>query len=556
VVKGQTSTSAAVLVIIITLVLVMYIVSMPPEDRIGILELPSSGTSGSIISGGSTTSAATQFSFVGPGEVNDVSSGKEYRLPTVTLRTRTNSEIFHEDAAFYIYSTARENKPKVMAFSLRNDKDIDNTHISFVVKKHIGILSIIINNQVIYENEITSANIPPIRIPSNILRDSNLIEVRVSEVGWAFWRKNEYIIESFKVFGDVTESSQQTSYSTFEMRASEQQLLNRVTLEFYPNCDQRNVGPLYATVNKVQIFAQNPDCQVLNIVEVPISVLRTGINSVEFNTKTDSYILDRILVKTSLKENTDLIYYFELSDKLFNKKINTEAICGEVDGICPINCPATLDKDCCFQEYVNAYWCVIPTANVNDRCVGRVDSFNAARCPSGYEDKFGRPHDSFKGACGDDTDNFCPAGCSAFYDKDCCLASGSNNFWCSDLPTNGVTGICVGSLTIDQARMCPKGYIGESSNPPAVTPNSGSQLNEEITLNSKYKAEIELRFIDDGSRKQGRIRINDQLTTFSTYDGVYTRDISRFIKDGNNYVQILPDNTFRLVNTKVQVKER
>ena len=44
--------------------------------------------------------------------------------------------------------------------------------------------------------------------------------------------------------------------------------------------------------------------------------------------------------------------------------------------------------------------------------------------------------------------------------------------------------------------------------------------------------------------------------SFSTYDDEVTKDISRFVVDGNNYAQIMPDNDFRLVNVVIEVKDK
>jgi hypothetical protein len=558
--EGGTTVGATVIVLIMTISLILYVMMIPPADRAALLNdnvLPTQGSGSGSNGGGSSGSSGdivNEYTFTGPGFVDDADEGTIHRLPAVTLRTRTNSRIFVEDALFQVTQTFTEQDNKLLSFTVPEDDPVDNVYLSFLTKKAKGTLTIELNGNELLKREL-EGNVAPIAIPASMLKESNIIEISTTPVGWLFWRTNEFVIEDFKVFGDVTKTSAQTSYTTFELGSSELRFLDRATLDFYPDCNAPSVNTLFIYVNDRLIFDQLPDCKVLNKYDFPKSLLEEGVNSVEFRTSVDSYLIDRIEVETKLKENDDLLYYFDLSDDLFTETFEEQYVCGELDGACPDNCAEDQDRDCCFDEYSgNGFWCDIPTANSNDRCVGRVDSFNVGTCSAGYEDDSGNPHNEFEDLCGDDTDGVCPAGCGLDLDKDCCLSEDSDRFWCDNMPITGAASICVNTVTNDECALCPGGYEGEDYDP-SCTFDSRNYVDDESTLKSDYDVETEIRFVDDGQRKRGIVKVNNYEFSFDTFDDRYERDIDSFVDGGTNYIQIIPQNSFNLVSVEIKVVE-
>lgn len=556
--KAASATFASVLVFVITVALVIYIVSIPPEDRVALISgnPEDIGNYNNGVSGSEKVYDDNDFLFTGPGFVDDSDDGgSTKKLPSVTLRTNVGSKILAEASAFYVIQSFRKDEDKIFSFHIEDYKATDNVYMTFKAVKREGILKIKLNNNVIYEGELDKATFSPMKISSNMLSENNVLEFSVNEVGLVFWKKNEYIIEDFKIFGDVIERSEQSSYVTFDLGATEKKFLQKATLSFYPVCDYGEVNKLRISVNKREIYYQIPDCKVLNKYDIPSSFLLEGTNSLEFETEEDTYLIDRIEIETALKENDDYVYYFDLDKDLFNLYTESEAVCGEIDGSCPDHCSEDEDKDCCFLEYSgDGYWCDVFTANANDRCVGKVDRYNFNRCPSGYEDKRGNPHDDFESFCGDDTDGRCPIGCPPEYDKDCCLEDDSGNFWCDDLPLNGVEGICMFSLTNDQCALCPSGYEGEDQDPDCEY-DSRNTFTYESDLKSEYGVKMTLKFVEDDDRKRGIIKVNGYEMSFSTFEDEYGRNIDDFVEEGTNYIQIIPQNSYHLVSLRVRVEE-
>jgi hypothetical protein len=63
-----------------------------------------------------------------------------------------------------------------------------------------------------------------------------------------------------------------------------------------------------------------------------------------------------------------------------------EDLCGDnKDGECPAGCSIDYDKDCCFDQTGDQYWCeFMPTNGLNYRCMNSVSLGQCDICPTGY----------------------------------------------------------------------------------------------------------------------------------------------------------------------------
>ncbi|MCB9358605.1 hypothetical protein H6503_01615 [Candidatus Woesearchaeota archaeon] len=64
-----------------------------------------------------------------------------------------------------------------------------------------------------------------------------------------------------------------------------------------------------------------------------------------------------------------------------------EDLCGDnEDNECPYGCTPALDKDCCFDQSGDQFWCdMMPTNGLDFRCVNSVSLSQCDICPVGYE---------------------------------------------------------------------------------------------------------------------------------------------------------------------------
>lgn len=556
--KGQQSgSSAAILVAIITLLIIFYILFLPPEDRAALLGTSSSGGS----SGTTYPSDTYNEDLPGKGEVIfTINPGHfdyrsldeyEYTLPTVTLRQTTDSAMIAQATSFTVKKGWFENVEKPVYFEIADYENTKDISLAVTVSKRNGRVIVELNGREIYDDEPTSSNIGPLQLPKVSLNSGeNVLVFKTSPVGMSFWDTNGYAVEHMSVQAKIYDYSQSASRSTFSISPDESENIEKATLRFYPDCMPNEVGKLTIDINDRNIFSGIPDCGIINRQAVTVSSLNVGLNKIEFATDWGSYLVDQVSITTELEEPVQPTYYFDLHENLFKKQTKDYDRCGEIDGICPEDCDEDIDKDCCFKEYDKAFWCDVKTDLLDDRCVGNLEESYCHRCRSGYEDDRGDPADMCEDRCGDDDDDFCPVGCNSNLDKDCCFAKDGDQYWCDDLPTNGLDYTCVNSVSYDSCQVCVTGYDGEDRDPSCP---SEPEEDEEDELKSNVHVILEFKFTEKGETKEAVYYINGFESGFETRDDTYTKVIDNYVESGSNSIRLIPksDLDIRQINVRI-----
>lgn len=563
-IRGSQSTGAPFL-IVVTLLIVFYIIFLPPSDRQALLEnnvVPGSGSTGGSSSNSgqnSNTNPDVVFeqTFKGPGPMErQTKTQYEHDIPSFTLVGKTESSVLTTTNSFVVERTTFSEQPYTHNFIITNPANLRNVILTFKTQATGGVLTVYLNNNQIYSQEIIGSQSPVIQINENQISDINYISFTVSSPGLAFWAKNQYQISDLRIQSDIVDSSGLSSSDAVDIRAVEVQNLRSARLRFEPDCIEQS-GKIAITVNNKEVYNKIPDCNNINYVNLPKDVLRESDNTVAFSANDGKYVFDRVQIQTFLYDTNGVTYYFDLDKKLFNRVIDQDAICGEIDGACPAGCSEDVDKDCCHVAYADSYWCEVPTQLTSDRCVGNIDATIFNRCPSGYKDDNDDLPEDFDGdgICGNNDDDICPAACSQYYDKDCCFASGANYF-CEVMPVGGVANICRVDLTDDQKAFCPTRYEDEDGSSVASTYKPSGLTEKESELTNEYLATAEFFFVDDENYHTAELVINGYTTNVDTRSDRVLKDISRFVLQDSNYIQIVPKSDFSLVSVTITVEKR
>jgi len=133
----------------------------------------------------------------------------------IFLFETTNAKELEKINSFIIRNGWFDDKNKIIKFNIDDLKNTENIILSFKTPKHEGILTIKLNNEIIYENDITSETVAPISLSKNIILESNTFELSVSSVGIKFWKTNEYSFDDMKIIGDISDKSKQESENIF-----------------------------------------------------------------------------------------------------------------------------------------------------------------------------------------------------------------------------------------------------------------------------------------------------------------------------------------------------
>ncbi len=311
--KGQ-RVYAHTLVGIILLLIIFYIILLPPEDREELLE-----GNKSTVSKGNGDEEKNILLKEFPGTLSYLSKKDlEKTIPNVFLIETTNSKELERFNAFYVRNGVFDKRTKTMEFSVDDLKNTDNLKLSFTAKKHKGILTIKLNDNIIYENEITTVNVEPVELKKSYLAKNNILEFSVSGVGIKFWSTNEYNLDNIKIIGDITDVSRQKSENVFTLTNEEYQNLEESTLKFIPYCSsERNVGVLDVSINNRKVYSAVPVCDDLVKQEFSTGILNSGENNIVFSSSRGSYSIEQIKLNIELKKAKSLLYYFEINESVY-----------------------------------------------------------------------------------------------------------------------------------------------------------------------------------------------------------------------------------------------
>ncbi|MBI2654765.1 hypothetical protein HYX02_08240 [Candidatus Woesearchaeota archaeon] len=181
------------------------------------------------------------------------------------------------------------------------------------------------NGVTIFENELTSDIIEPIKLDKKSLGKTNSLELSVSSVGLKFWTTNEYSFENVKIIGDITDTSKQQSSNIFTLSDSEFSSMDKAVLKFTPYCSNvLEVGALDVFINNKKIFSSVPKCDESYKQSIPKSILNEGENNIIFKTNKGSYSVEQIKISLEFKEPKVKTYFFELDSSTFRQIRNED----------------------------------------------------------------------------------------------------------------------------------------------------------------------------------------------------------------------------------------
>ncbi len=308
--------AAAVLVALIGLFVVLYIIFLPQAEREDLL---GEGNGDSDDNGDSDSKYNKTLLLAHPGNLDYLSQTEvEHRMPSLNLYTKKEGEVLKELNSMYLKHSLFTQKYETLRFDVDDPANTENALISFLVDAHDGVLSVDVNENNIFNKEIETANIEPIKIPEEHIKQTNEIVFKVSGPGFAFWKSNEYILQKVTVTADVADISGQESTTTFIVEESEKNNLKKAYVKFFPDCVPGEVGKLVVNLNNQNILSAVPDCGILNSYEFLPHHLVEGENRLEFRAESGRYLIDQIKVKSELKQPRNYIYDFELDSDQYS----------------------------------------------------------------------------------------------------------------------------------------------------------------------------------------------------------------------------------------------
>lgn len=308
--KRAQSGSAATVVGIIALLLVFYILFIPPADRAALLY--GTDENGTYIGG--TTHTNRTLLLANVGKLDYIAEDSyDHLVPNVILTETKGAQVLTTFSPFVLRHGLFENEPHSATFNILDPDKTGNVMLVFEAPVREGVLTVVLNDQVIFEGALDSQTPAPIALRRAQLGASNTLRFETSGSGLAVWSVNEMRLTNIHIIGDVSDASLQRSTSTFTLLDEEARNMKKATLFFYPVCERGTVGLLDAHINDAKVFSGKPDCEQINMIELDTDAMHSGANTLGLRVTAGNARIENIRIKTELKDTKSYIDYFELN---------------------------------------------------------------------------------------------------------------------------------------------------------------------------------------------------------------------------------------------------
>ncbi len=305
----------ALLIFVIGVSLIVYILMLPPLDRAELLEQNRS------TAGDGRKDTITIIMTKEPGTLSNIADTEIIKdLPAFNIYSRTDTESLVDFDSVYVKKSLFEEQQRNISFKVGDSQNTNNYLLSFTVPRHKGILTIVLNGNILTSNEYTTESPGAIKLPRDWLLANNNLVFRVSGPGIEFWKSNEYLIENLKITADVTDTSGVENKQVFIITEQEKSNLDFFELSFIADCKTTDVSPIDIYLNKRRIYYSVPDCgQPTRVAQQDTTRIKDGENDLLFRTEKGFYEVYSVEAKLKLKKPIFPTYYFYLEKVQFDE---------------------------------------------------------------------------------------------------------------------------------------------------------------------------------------------------------------------------------------------
>jgi hypothetical protein len=309
--KIQSGSPAAALIGIMTLLFIFYIIFLPPAEREALLK-GENITDGELAEQTLLDVPVGRLSFVPRNQF-------DHPLPNIYLTETRNAAVLGKENPFTVRKGWFSEQSKSFVFSVSDLKNTENVMLSFQAPYRKGVLHIALNGVPIFEAALTLQNPPPVTLAKTLLKESNTLQFFVTG---GFFSKKRYDLNDIKVIGDITDVEKQMSTNTFSIAPVEMDNFESAYLDFYPICEQREVGTMVLELNGKIISSSVPACESLNRQELFKEDLNEGKNTLVFRILKGSYRIEQVRVRTLLRPVRAFVEFFDIKPALYNSVLD------------------------------------------------------------------------------------------------------------------------------------------------------------------------------------------------------------------------------------------
>ena len=339
--KAQSAIEVTVIVLILAIGMVGYVILLPEDVRNELLDDSATSSSDSDDVDGEVLLSES------PGYVSPSKSSSHTRsLEPIRLYSTTESNIKTLISSITVSKSIIGNNYKSIKFDIDNLEELEELELLFFVSEYKGDLRIKLNEQLVYDGELNSADLP-ITLPiDSLVSEGNVIEFS-TDFSWNIFSPNYYLLQDIKLIQDYLVEDKSTT-RTFSIDSPDD--ISSVVLNYFITCNSNENGILTISMNNREMFSDRIFCEYLNKRELSLDedYIATS-NTLKFEITEGDYNIEEIQITEKTRAQDYPSFSFDLDNDLYQ-----EIASGEKD----IYLKLTFDDDTSDKEatiYVQDY---------------------------------------------------------------------------------------------------------------------------------------------------------------------------------------------------------
>lgn len=339
--KAQSAIEVTVIVLILAIGMVGYVILLPEDVRNELLDDSATSSSDSDDVDGEVLLSES------PGYVSPSKSSSHTRsLEPIRLYSTTESNIKTLISSITVSKSIIGNNYKSIKFDIDNLEELEELELLFFVSEYKGDLRIKLNEQLVYDGELNSADLP-ITLPiDSLVSEGNVIEFS-TDFSWNIFSPNYYLLQDIKLIQDYLVEDKSTT-RTFSIDSPDD--ISSVVLNYFITCNSNENGILTISMNNREMFSDRIFCEYLNKRELSLEEDYIAIsNTLKFEITEGDYNIEEIQITEKTRAQDYPSFSFDLDNDLYQ-----EIASGEKD----IYLKLTFDDDTSDKEatiYVQDY---------------------------------------------------------------------------------------------------------------------------------------------------------------------------------------------------------
>ncbi len=313
--KGQAPVAAVevtVLIFLITLVLIAYIILLPEADRNELL-----GEDGDLTDGDAGISGTEVLLSEAPGQVSSSETNTQTRsLEPMRLYSITESTTEDLASSLTVSRNILQNNYKTMTFDIDNIDELEELGLLFLITESKGDLIVELNDNLIFEGELTANNLP-LNLPLTYIKEEGNLLKLSSDLTLNPFSAHYYLLQDLELVEDYNVAN---TVSTRTFSVEDPGEVTMATLTYFITCNSDEDGILTISLNSREVFSDKIFCEYLNERELSLNEdYLSSTNTLKFEITEGDYNVEEADIEITSSGKDYPSFSFDIDSDLYEE---------------------------------------------------------------------------------------------------------------------------------------------------------------------------------------------------------------------------------------------